>query len=41
MPKTTKKNFWSSGSFVIVPSKQLPTADLPTLRDILRYTVRY
>ena len=37
MPKTSKKNVRSSAGSVIGPSKELPTSDLPTLRDILAY----
>ena len=37
MPKILSKNVKSCNSSIIGPSKELPTADLPTLREILSY----
>ena len=37
MPKILTKNVRSCKSSIIGPSKELPTADLPTIRDILAY----
>ena len=37
MPKILTKNVRSCSSSLIGPSKELPTADLPTLRDTFAY----
>ena len=37
MPKILIKNVRSCNSSIIGPSKEVPTANLPTLRDILAY----